>query len=97
MMNTKIELPETDIKHLYLAPGELVVLRPELDDTNFARVYMIEDDFLDVDDKVIIVKVISEKPINQETQSQGHSTWVEENSLVGKTFSAERKDFLPYL
>lgn len=91
-MNTKIEIPKTDIKFLGIVEKELVVLRPEYDDANYSRIYKVDK----VDGEFITVEVVSEIAINKNTQSQ-EQTPDEQSSLMGKFWKCESKYFQPYM
>ena len=64
---------------------ELVVLKQEIDDSNFQRLYEVVNDSDPVN---ITVKVVSEVPKTKTSESKG--------SLLNREFTAEREHFIPY-
>ena len=90
-MKKNLMIPKIDLRYANLVRGELVVLNSKLDDKDYARVYeVVEEEKLGE----IIVKVISENPINPDKYSQSHSAKI---SLIGKTFKAQPSLFQPYM
>ena len=90
-MNTIIEKIPINPDAINFQEGELVVLKPEKDDKDYARVYEVirTEKF-----GVILVKIISENPINGDKYSQSHAAG---NSLMGRTFEAKPSLFVPYM
>jgi len=92
-MNTEIKLPGIDKSFGGLVQKELVTLKKEFDDRDYARVYEV----IKREGNKITVAVLSEIAINGDAYSQRHNSQ-KDSSFVGKTFGPfETEYFEPYM
>ena len=66
-----------------LEEKELVVLRPDIDDSNVKRIYEVKEI---IDDSRVIVKVKTETPVSDNYES-----------TLGRKFVALMSDFIPFM
>lgn len=89
MKKTIIDTPPINTQFSELCIGELVTLRPEVDDKDYARVYKI----IDKQGDYLTVEVMSENIINKDIYQK-----VTMGTLVGAIFkNIKAQYFQPYL
>jgi len=88
MKNTK--LPPADQKFASIVEGELVTLKPTVDDKDYTRIYKV----LEKAGTKLTVEVVKENPINRDKYAQVHN---KQNTMVGVVFTEEESYFQPYM